>query len=47
MRAVYIAILIAAGVWLLMFRTPLGRNIRAAVSDPELGHWLERQAATA
>ncbi|HEX6348180.1 MAG TPA: branched-chain amino acid ABC transporter permease [Candidatus Dormibacteraeota bacterium] len=30
------AVLIAAGVWLLMFRTPLGRNIRAAVSDPEL-----------
>lgn len=30
------AILIAAGVYLLMFRTPLGRNIRAAVSDPEL-----------
>jgi len=30
------AMAIAAGVWLLMFRTPLGRNIRAAVSDPEL-----------
>jgi branched-chain amino acid transport system permease protein len=30
------AILIAAGVWFLMFRTSLGRNIRAAVSDPEL-----------
>lgn len=30
------AIAIAAGVWLLMFKTPLGRNIRAAVSDPEL-----------
>jgi branched-chain amino acid transport system permease protein len=30
------AILIAAGVWYLMFRTSLGRNIRAAVSDPEL-----------
>jgi branched-chain amino acid transport system permease protein len=30
------AILIAAGVYLLMFRTGLGRNIRAAVSDPEL-----------
>lgn len=30
------AIVIAAGVWFLMFRTSLGRNIRAAVSDPEL-----------
>ncbi len=30
------AILIAAGVYGLMFRTGLGRNIRAAVSDPEL-----------
>jgi branched-chain amino acid transport system permease protein len=30
------AILIAGGVYLLMFRTGLGRNIRAAVSDPEL-----------
>ena len=30
------AVVIAAGVYLLMFRTPLGRNIRAAVSDPEL-----------
>lgn len=30
------AVVIAAGVWFLMFRTPLGRNIRAAVSDPEL-----------
>ncbi|HKA12275.1 MAG TPA: branched-chain amino acid ABC transporter permease [Candidatus Dormibacteraeota bacterium] len=30
------AILIAAGVYLMLYRTPLGRNIRAAVSDPEL-----------
>jgi branched-subunit amino acid ABC-type transport system permease component len=30
------AVLIAAGMYLLLFRTPLGRNIRAAVSDPEL-----------
>src|SRR5437016_809641 len=30
------AILIAAGVYLMMFRTGLGRNIRAAVSDSEL-----------
>lgn len=30
------AVVIAAGVWALMFRTALGRNIRAAVSDPEL-----------
>ena len=30
------AVLIAVGVYGLMFRTSLGRNIRAAVSDPEL-----------
>ena len=30
------AIAIGAGVWLMLFRTSLGRNIRAAVSDPEL-----------
>ena len=30
------AIVIAGGVWFLMYRTSLGRNIRAAVSDPEL-----------
>ena len=30
------ALLIAVGVYLLLFRTALGRNIRAAVSDPEL-----------
>jgi branched-subunit amino acid ABC-type transport system permease component len=30
------AILIAAGVYLMMYRTALGRNIRAAVSDPDL-----------
>src|ERR687884_1039451 len=30
------ALLIAIGVYLLLFRTALGRNIRAAVSDPEL-----------
>ncbi len=30
------AILIAAGVYLMLYRSPLGRNIRAAVSDPAL-----------
>jgi len=30
------AIAIAAGVYLMLYRTALGRNIRAAVSDPEL-----------
>jgi branched-subunit amino acid ABC-type transport system permease component len=30
------ALLIAAGVYVMMFRTGLGRNIRAAVSDSEL-----------
>jgi branched-subunit amino acid ABC-type transport system permease component len=30
------AILIAVGLYLLLFRTPLGRNVRAAVSDPQL-----------
>ncbi len=30
------AVLIAAGVWLMLYRTSLGRNIRAAVSDAEL-----------
>jgi len=30
------AVAIAAGVYLMLYRTPLGRNIRAAVSDPEL-----------
>ena len=30
------AILIAAGVYLMLYRTSLGRNIRAAVSDPDL-----------
>jgi branched-subunit amino acid ABC-type transport system permease component len=30
------AIVIAAGVYLMMYRTRLGRNIRAAVSDPDL-----------
>jgi branched-chain amino acid transport system permease protein len=30
------AILIAAGVYLMLYRTALGRNIRAAVSDPVL-----------
>ncbi len=30
------AILIAAGVYLMLYRTSLGRNIRAAVSDSEL-----------
>jgi branched-subunit amino acid ABC-type transport system permease component len=33
---IFVAILIAIGVYLLMYRTALGRNIRAAVSDPEL-----------
>jgi branched-chain amino acid transport system permease protein len=31
-----VAIVIAAGLYLLLYRTPLGRNIRAAVSDPTL-----------
>lgn len=31
-----VAVLIAAGLYLLLYRTPLGRNIRAAVSDPVL-----------
>ncbi|MBJ7597000.1 branched-chain amino acid ABC transporter permease [Candidatus Nephthysia bennettiae] len=30
------AVVIAVGVYLLLYRTGLGRNIRAAVSDPEL-----------
>jgi branched-chain amino acid transport system permease protein len=30
------AVVIAVGVYLLLYRTALGRNIRAAVSDPEL-----------
>jgi branched-subunit amino acid ABC-type transport system permease component len=30
------AVVIALGVYLLLYRTGLGRNIRAAVSDPEL-----------
>ena len=30
------AILIATGVYVMLYRTALGRNIRAAVSDPEL-----------
>jgi branched-chain amino acid transport system permease protein len=30
------AIAIAAGVWAMLYRTSLGRNIRAAVADPDL-----------
>jgi branched-chain amino acid transport system permease protein len=30
------ALVIGSGLWLMLYRTPLGRNIRAAVSDPEL-----------
>ena len=33
---IFVALLIAVGVYLLLYRTRLGRNIRAAVSDPEL-----------
>ena len=33
---ILVALLIAVGVYILLYRTPLGRNIRAAVSDPEL-----------
>ena len=33
---IFAAIVIAAAVYLLLYRTGLGRNIRAAVSDPEL-----------
>lgn len=31
-----VAVIIAAALYLLLNRTPLGRNIRAAISDPEL-----------
>jgi branched-subunit amino acid ABC-type transport system permease component len=30
------AIVIAVGVWAMLYRTNLGRNIRAAVADPDL-----------
>lgn len=30
------ALVIAAGVWAMLYRTNLGRNIRAAVADPDL-----------
>src|SRR2546428_12674876 len=30
------AIVIAAGVWMMLYPTNLGRNIRAAVADPDL-----------
>src|SRR5437899_12741830 len=30
------ATVIAAGVWAMLYRTNLGRNIRAAVADPDL-----------
>jgi branched-subunit amino acid ABC-type transport system permease component len=30
------ALVIGSALWLMLYRTPLGRNIRAAVSDPEL-----------
>ena len=30
------ALVIGSGLWLMLYRSPLGRNIRAAVSDPEL-----------
>ena len=33
---IFVALVIAIGVYLLIYRTGLGRNIRAAVSDPEL-----------
>jgi branched-chain amino acid transport system permease protein len=33
---IVMAVLIAVGLWLLMTRTGLGRDIRAAVSDPEM-----------
>ncbi len=33
---IFVAIVIAVAVYLLIYRTGLGRNIRAAVSDPEL-----------
>jgi len=33
---IFAAMLIGAGVYLMLYRTSLGRNIRAAVSDPEL-----------
>ena len=33
---IFVALVIAIGVYVLIYRTGLGRNIRAAVSDPEL-----------
>ncbi|HEY8735969.1 MAG TPA: branched-chain amino acid ABC transporter permease [Candidatus Dormibacteraeota bacterium] len=33
---IFVALLIAVAVYVLIYRTGLGRNIRAAVSDPEL-----------
>jgi branched-subunit amino acid ABC-type transport system permease component len=36
MSMILAAVLIALGVYLMLYRTALGRNIRAAVSDPEL-----------
>ena len=32
----FAAVVVAAGLYLLLYRTSLGRNIRAAVADPEL-----------
>src|SRR6266478_5836502 len=34
--ASYSLFVIAAGVWAMLYRTNLGRNIRAAVADPDL-----------
>src|SRR6266851_1166001 len=31
-----VSLVIAAGVWAMLYRTNLGRNIRAAVADPDL-----------
>ena len=33
---IFAALVIGAGLWVMLFRTRIGRNIRAAVSDPEL-----------
>ena len=33
---IFAAIVIGSGLWAMLFRTRIGRNIRAAVSDPEL-----------
>jgi branched-chain amino acid transport system permease protein len=36
LASIVVALIVAVGLWLLLYRTSLGRMIRAAVSDPEL-----------